>query len=215
MLANQLDDDERRRASEFVLARDRNAYVAAHGVLRMALSRVGTGHPADWRFERTATGRPVLAGSSLAFSLTHARTLVACAVARAGPIGIDAEAIPEHEPEATLLEATCTPAEAASIRALAAPLRARAFTLLWTRKEAAAKALDLARNFQPQAFAFDADGALRAPNAAGELTFGNVSTDERHVLTVACPAGAAASASARYSHVDDEWVTFGLTRRDA
>ncbi len=198
-----------------MLASDRNAYVTAHGVLRMALSRAGTGHPADWRFERTETGRPVLAGSSLTFSLTHARTLVACAVVCAGPVGIDAEAIPEHEPEAALIEASCTPAEAASIRALAQPLRARAFTLLWTRKEAAAKALDRARNFQPQAFAFDAGGALRAPNAPGELTFSNVSVDERHVLTVACSAGADAAGEREILHVDDEWVTFGLTRRDA
>ena len=219
-LANLIDDDERERASRFVLARDRDAFVTAHGVLRLALSRVGFEHPAAWRFERTASGRPAVVADAIAFSLTHSRTLVACAIVRAGRIGIDAEEIASEEPDPALLEASCTPDEAASIRAHAPAVRAWAFAQLWTRKEAAAKALDLARNFEPQAFAFGTDGTLRespliAPKTAHELAFSTVVDDGRHVVTLAFSSCEGASGEHVISRVDDEWVTFGPMRRDA
>jgi phosphopantetheinyl transferase len=220
LLANVLDADERQRAAHFVHARDRDAFVVAHGVLRLALSRVEPETPSEWRFARTPGGRPIVAGPArgeLAFSLTHARSLVACAIARSGTVGIDAEEVAATEPDPLLLAQTCSPAEIETIAARTPALRARAFAVLWTRKEAAAKALDLARNFQPLAFTFGASGTLLAnslitPEAARALTFTTVHADERHAITL---ASLMLPESPTIARADDDWVTFGLMRRDS
>ena len=44
-----------------------------------------------WRLGRSATGRPEIAGGP-SFSISHSKDRVACAIADAGPIGLDIEA---------------------------------------------------------------------------------------------------------------------------
>jgi phosphopantetheinyl transferase len=217
-LAQTLDADERERAARFAFRLDRDAFVSAHGLLRCALSRLAPPEPADWRFTRTPNGRPILAEPAygLVFSLTHTRTLVACAVADGGDIGIDAEDVSASEPDAAVLAESCSSDEAATIAAAASSLRAPLFAQLWTRKEAAAKSLDLANDFQPQRVTFGADGHVRAstiipPERARALTLTNILTDERHVVTVA----SSKPAETLIVHADETWVTFGPTGRDA
>ena len=202
-----LDDDERDRAARFLNAADRVAFVSAHGILRFALSRIEALHPAAWRFGRTPTGRPIIAGSAhggLRFSLTHARTIVACVVAHAGTVGIDAEEIAANEPDPLLVAESCSPHEAETIAAAAPALRARLFTNMWTRKEAAAKALDLAYDFQPRTLTF-------SHGAACTLAFTSVPSDQQHIITLAASIEAGTPA---ISQVDEGWVTFGPLSRD-
>jgi phosphopantetheinyl transferase len=217
-LDQTLDANERDRAARFAFRLDRDAYVSAHGLLRAALSRLAPPKPSDWRFTRTPNGRPILAEPAygLTFSLTHTRTLVACVVARGGAVGIDAEHVAASQPDAALLAESCSPDEAATIAAAASSQRARLFAQLWTRKEAAAKSLDLASEFQPQRMTFGADGHLRAdglvmPERARALTLRDIVTDERHVVTVA----SLIPAEIVIVHASETWVTFGPTGRDA
>src|SRR5262245_46753562 len=91
-----LSDGERARRDRFVFERDRRDFAAAHTLLRHVLSKYGDAAPADWRFEIESGGKPVLvddqAGSPrLHFNLSHTNGLVACAVSRGCPVGIDVE----------------------------------------------------------------------------------------------------------------------------
>lgn len=95
-LAALLDEHERERVSLLRFEADRDAFVVAHALRRMALaSALGT-DPAQLRFAAGPQGRPLLldAGDQPpVFSLTRSRGFVACAVARQGQIGIDVEKV--------------------------------------------------------------------------------------------------------------------------
>jgi hypothetical protein len=91
-----LDAHEQAQADRFRGAADREAYVAAHALLRATLTRVAGIAPADWRFQASESGKPTLdpaqAPPDLHFSLSHTRGLVACAVGWPYTLGVDAEA---------------------------------------------------------------------------------------------------------------------------
>lgn len=97
-LLGVLDDAERERAARFLFDEDRVAYVAAHGLLRVLLSRVGGGKPSLLRFEMGPWGKPALAMPAAqgpmwpSFNLAHCRTMVCVALGPAGvDIGVDVE----------------------------------------------------------------------------------------------------------------------------
>ena len=60
VLACFLDSDERRRASQFVFGRDRNHFVAAHGILRQILGGYLQRSPEELRFTLGRHGKPAL-----------------------------------------------------------------------------------------------------------------------------------------------------------
>ena len=187
---------------------DRCAFVAAHGLLRVALSLVTGLDPRGWRFVRDARGKPASAAaraSGLSFSLSHARSLVACALAYGGTLGIDVEEIPDREPDDALLAGCCSPEETARLHELPAERRALEFTRLWTLKEAVAKA----RGAGP-------DDRWNAGLAAPGLNLNTVRPTARHIIGYARSAGPGATPErAAIWEADDEWVTFAPMKRDA
>lgn len=124
------------RAARFRFPADRQAFVAAHLLVRLCAAVVletgahrltllqhcdvhGPGH-----------GRPYLKEApDLGVSLSHTRGYV-CAAAGPGRVGIDAERVPEGAFEAELAARIGAPAEVRDNRAL---------IRLWTRKEALVK----------------------------------------------------------------------------
>ncbi|MFE9254670.1 4'-phosphopantetheinyl transferase family protein [Streptomyces sp. NPDC006879] len=145
-----LDEGERAKARRFFRAEDRHRYLAAHLGLRALLAGYLGTDPGQVRLMREPCpgcggphGRPALAPGQLRggapapqlhFSLSHSGDL-ALLVFATRPVGADVEALPEpvalHEVLGSL-----HPAEAAELRALPAGERQRAFTRVWTRKEA-------------------------------------------------------------------------------
>src|ERR1700759_1140325 len=83
-LERMLDDPERERAGRFRFERDRNAYVAAHALLRGMLSGLVRRDPADCGFAPGQHGKPHLVADAgvppFSFNISHTRGLVAVAI---------------------------------------------------------------------------------------------------------------------------------------
>jgi 4'-phosphopantetheinyl transferase len=141
-----LDGSERSRAAAFVREADRRTYVAAHGLLRLALSwALPSVDPAAWRFRATGYGKPELADgrSGIRFSLSHCPTYAAVALSDQGECGVDAECAERSGDLDSLAESVLSPRELAWFRAAAGHRRRWAFLRCWTLKEAYAKAVGL------------------------------------------------------------------------
>jgi phosphopantetheinyl transferase len=90
-----LDDIERQRAARFKHEADRRAYVLAHALRRSVLARWLAIDPREIRLSEAPAGRPVLLAprdDTLHFSHSRSRDIVAFAVTRVAPVGIDVEA---------------------------------------------------------------------------------------------------------------------------
>jgi 4'-phosphopantetheinyl transferase len=174
-LASVCSPREREAAERFRFDRDRRAYLAAHGLLRRALSACAPRHaPTAWTFVRTAHGRPALDAhfdAGLRFSLSHCATRVGCVVVRDVDCGIDIEPA-NREVDTALLGPQClSRAEQRWVHAGARAQRALRFLRLWTLKEAVAKAvgLGLSLPFADLAFALDPVPRLAAmPAGVGD-----------------------------------------------
>jgi 4'-phosphopantetheinyl transferase len=161
-----LANEERQQTERFVFDEDRNAYRAAHALLRMALSAFEPAvPPRQWAFESTPYGRPEIASGRdlprLRFNISHTRGLVACVVTRAIDCGIDVEAIDRFGGLGHLVPSILSPAEQARWMASPEPDRPLLLSRFWTMKEAYAKALGLGMSlpFPEIDFEFTAGGA--------------------------------------------------------
>ncbi len=143
-LSAGLSADERERAARFLRAPDRRDYVAAHALVRHALSRHRPSRrPDEWRFSRDAHGKPSLANEPDSgvptFNLSHAPGLVACAVADGAAVGVDVELVARRTNADVTARERFTDDEVREIDALAEDDRAARFTEVWTLREAYVK----------------------------------------------------------------------------
>jgi 4'-phosphopantetheinyl transferase len=169
-----LSEDERERLHRFRFDADRAAFLLAHGMLRLALSRHAPVAPERWTFQAGPYGRPSIATppSPLSFSLSHTRGLVACALVRDGSVGVDVEDASRATPF-DVAERYFASAELRDIRATPPGRRARRFFEYWTLKEAYVKACGLGLTLPLDRFEFrrQPDGAWRvafAPDLADD-----------------------------------------------
>lgn len=141
-----LDAEEAEKLRRFMAAEDRRDYAAAHALLRRMLTAATPNiAPEEWRFERTARGKPYLAATlagapPIRVSLSHTRGLVACVVSRDAEVGIDVECGSRTLDVELLMPGVCSIDEQAQICAAAPSARAERFLDLWTLKEAYVKA---------------------------------------------------------------------------
>lgn len=145
-LQTLLDPTERQIAARFAFDGDRRAYVAAHALLRVTLCEYAEGAPTDWRFDAAPLGKPFLAtqpaGFDLRFNLSHARNLVAVAIAQGFDVGVDVEADDRSGAlDMDFADRFFAPQEVALLRSVSnAQERQDLFLTLWTLKEAVVKA---------------------------------------------------------------------------
>lgn len=197
-----LDAGERARAERFAFAPDREAFVAAHVLLRLVLSAHANVAASDWQFAANSSGKPEVAGPNRAlgvtFSLSHARTIVACAVTREGAVGVDVEAIAADDADGPLLDYAFGPAERTFLASCEPAVRRVAFARLWTLKEAVMKAAGggelgaIECGLEPPRLL---RGPLGDDAAAWELT--SLMPTERHALGLARAAGPSIGAVVR------------------
>ena len=175
-------------------ARDARDYAAAHALLRHALSRDDDRAPEQWRFDRTATGKPFLIGAGdapAAFSLSRAHGMVACAVTNGADVGVDVECIDRAVNTADIAARFFAPAETAHLLQLDPESRRNRFFDLWTLKEALVKALGagMAMSLGSLAFTVDPGGLVRLDAPADvdpqAWEFGLFAPGPRHRLAVA------------------------------
>ena len=141
-----LSIDERRRRDRFHFPNDRRDFVAAHDLLRRALSCYTKVNPADWVFTIDRRGKPLVDfpeayRSCLSFSLSHTRGAVACGVALGDPIGVDIECADRAFSADEIVDRYFSPGEAAWLRDCPLHMRHVHFTELWTLKEAFLKSI--------------------------------------------------------------------------
>lgn len=139
-----LDRDERARAGRFRFPIDRDRYVARHVFLRQVLAGYLGTTPQGVRIHTTRLGRPELdAPCSLDFSISHSDGRALVAVSRGGRVGVDIERVRHLDDALDLAADHMTEREVACVRSVPLGSRSRAFLELWTRKEAAVKAMGL------------------------------------------------------------------------
>src|SRR5262245_37667944 len=92
-----LTPPEKARRSRLRTERLRHEFLVTRVLCRVVLSHYAPVAPPAWRFRAGTRGKPAIARpsrfASLRFNLTHTEGLIACAVTRAGEVGIDAEDI--------------------------------------------------------------------------------------------------------------------------
>ena len=148
-----LSTEERRQCSRYHRRRDSRDYALAHDLLRRSLSRYAPVSPPEWQFIRDGNGKPRLETETLSFNLAHSRNVVACAVARAMPVGIDVERTDGDIEVAQLAAGFFSASEGTAVTG-AASNRQTLFFELWTLKEAFLKAIGLGLSHPLSTFSF-------------------------------------------------------------
>jgi 4'-phosphopantetheinyl transferase len=153
----KLSVEERQRAERFVMAADRERFVAAHWLLRKALSECAPVEPEAWHFVSGESGKPRLAEDQahfgLSFNLSHTSGLVACAVARRD-VGVDGESIDRRVSVLEIASRFFSPTEVAWLQEGGEDDRRLRFFSLWTLKEAYVKGLGVGLSHPLDTFGF-------------------------------------------------------------
>lgn len=139
-----LADDETERAGRFIYERDRDRFIAAHGILRELLGRYISCAPQIIKFEYGPHGKPAVAGigsqPAISFNLSHSHMLGLIVVAREREVGIDVELLRPDFGGEKIGNRYFSAKEMDELSSLPGELRTEGFFLCWTRKEAYVKA---------------------------------------------------------------------------
>lgn len=190
---DQLDNDERKRASRLVSDERRKEVVAAHGVLRDLAGDIAHVAPKTFRLIRGVYGqKPSLLsdpGRKLDVNLTHCAAFAACVVSEECDVGIDAEDL-RRPLRASELLPHFAQEEQQWLKSLPLSRVDRASLQLWSLKEAAVKAIGRGLSIDLAAFALlpKGRGLSRKPNILGEAErwrFWQYYPTERHVVSIA------------------------------
>ena len=188
-----LDEHERRRWRGFADPQDAAAYLGLHLLARSEIGRVLRQPPQSLRFDRTCPdcglqhGAPrLLDDPDLRVSLSRSRRVVALALSRVGPLGIDVELCEETAFDGFGSVALHPDERQHTPGSLAA-------TTAWVRKEASLKALGVGLRVDATTF------ATPVPGVAARVVVGLPSVT---VADVAVPPGYAAAVAVRSTSGD-------------
>jgi len=193
-LERMLDDPERERASRFRFERDRNAYIAAHALLRGMLSGLVRRHPGDWRFAAGHHGKPYLVAEAgippLRFNISHTRGLVAVAITIENEVGLDVETLDPGRLTLDLASRFFSATEVDYLRRLPAAQQPEALFAFWTLKEAYIKAVGRGLSVPLDAFSFVLEPLAisfspRLPDDPANWLFRRLTPSPLHALALA------------------------------
>ncbi len=139
-----LSHDEQSRESRFHFSRDRDRFIVARGILRELLGGYLNVPPGELRLRYGPQGKPALeSGNSYApisFNMSHTHDLAVFAFTSRRQIGVDVERFRTDSDIEEIADRYFSEAERRQLSALPANLKAEAFFLCWTCKEAYIKA---------------------------------------------------------------------------
>lgn len=160
-----LSEDERVRWQRFRVERARREYLAAHALLRNALSHYGAPAPQDWRFKTNAHGKPAPhPDCGLRFNLSHSAGLAVCLISEIpAQVGVDVEPLARANQIAAVAHRVFSPREQAQLDKLPAQGRLNRHLDLWTLKEAYVKARGLGLSLPLDRISFLSGGHDGAP----------------------------------------------------
>jgi 4'-phosphopantetheinyl transferase len=195
-----LSDEERGRLARFRRESDRRGFLAAHALVRSALSRYAEVPPEGWSFAANHWGRPEIAGPgaapALRFSLSHTSGLTAVAVALDRDCGVDVEAFDRRGDPLKLARRVLSPKEIADLEERVPGTRRDCFLAYWTLKEAYVKARGLGLSLPLREFSFSLAGeririefATPGDDVASSWQFASLRPTPRHVLAIAVRHG--------------------------
>ncbi len=143
-LQSTLAPDEMERAEHFHYTKDRNCYIATHGLLRKILSRYINISPERIRFQYNIHGKPYLKPlhnkAELQFNMSHSFDFALYGIAYNDEIGIDIEQISPIPEIDKLMDDYFTVEEKSHFKMLSLNDRIEKFFRYWTLKEAYMKA---------------------------------------------------------------------------
>jgi len=179
---------EQDRARRFVFEEPRRRYLAAKAWTRRVLAAYLKLSPRDTPLTAGAHGKPQIAAEAnhadLRFSLSHCGRFALLAVAIGDEVGVDLQApLPEGSWPA-VAERCFTREERECVRLRPAAAQASACTEIWTRKEAAGKALGA--GLTPRVFSFAVGPASWGTIDCGEgLCVRSLPSQDRFAAAVA------------------------------
>jgi 4'-phosphopantetheinyl transferase len=136
-----LSEPDRDRANRFRFPEDLARFILGRRLLTAMISEHRGASPQPLELAVTEHGRPFLADdTALAFSISHAGTLVAVALALDARVGLDVESLDRRLQLDPLAERIFNPTDLARFRTLPPASRHAAFFRAWTGKEAILKA---------------------------------------------------------------------------
>lgn len=180
-----LSPEEAARAARFRHHGARDSYITCRAVLRSLLAWYGGGSPEALEISGGPGGKPRLRSAEpIHFNLSHAGGWGLMAFSRAGELGVDTKEVHLMEHPMALAESSFSQGEYESLRQLPPAQRNDAFFAIWTRKEAAAKALGIGIRESFRHFTVSADiedvfptidwpGATIPPLALRSFRWGN------------------------------------------
>ncbi len=140
-----LSTEERDQCMRLVRGADRLRCAASRGSLRTVLAKYLGEDPRALSFTKATSGKRSLEGANppLQFNISNSGDLGLIAVTRRLRVGIDIERIKDVPNWEGVLNDFFSQEETTFVRSHRGKGRTRAFFLLWTRREAAAKALGI------------------------------------------------------------------------
>jgi len=145
ILEDLLSEEEKGQCGRFVRPADRARAVVSRASLRLVLAQYLGGDARGLAIRAGPSGKPLLdcADPSIQFNISHTGDMALIAVTRGLRVGIDIELIREVPEIDAIIDSFFSAPEAAWFLSREKDERTRAFFLLWTRREAAAKALGI------------------------------------------------------------------------
>lgn len=151
-----LSPDERERARNMILQRDREVFVLTRASLRLILARLLDEAPEALTFGYGTNGKPYLRRGigerTLWFNVSHSRERAVVAVSLAGPVGIDIEWMDPDIDFRGIAARFFSESESKALHRLPPDTALKAFYRCWTRKEACIKALGAGLKFDLASF---------------------------------------------------------------
>ena len=140
-----LSVEERDRSARFKFQKDRDHFIAAHGILRVILSRYLHIDPNRLRFYNNDFGKPFLdqptEPETLRFNMSHSNGLALYAVSHDREVGIDLEYLRPIDNAEQIAKRFFSSREIEQLRALPEHMQNEGFFHCWVRKEAYIKAI--------------------------------------------------------------------------